>query len=446
MPDDLDTPALRRFARDLRRIREDRSVSRTAIQEETQVHASHLKSFEAGVLHEEERMNGVYLKAFVRAYAEAIGLSAETVVEHLESALSGTYDDQLAVTFLNAPSTEAEADVSEAAAASPSAEGEQDAADSPSGPSDKPGEKTSEDKLGPAEESPQETKTDPTQAVSSDAQSSAGQSPSSPRSGASASEAAGERPSPDVQEEPHFSDLSGEEERAGRAPSSAHGRAPRQGTPQGDSFSSTVQGILAAHRDKVLTTIGIALLVGLVGGLGFYLTRGGATSEPPSGGETLGASPAADAGPSAAEATGDTSAPAPRSARRPPADITLGDTLHVTVRATEDVRELRVQQDDNLRRPYWIEAGEARVFPFVERVTLQNQLENLELLLEGYRYPITSTDEQGRVIIRRDTAEQFADTLRGAPASISESPDTIRGQGSFPDPDTTSSESPDSGS
>ena len=443
MPDDLDTPALRRFARDLRRIREDRSVSRTAIQEETQVHASHLKSFEAGVLHEEERMNGVYLKAFVRAYAEAIGLSAETVVEHLESALSGTYDDQLAVTFLNAPSTEA--DVSEAATASPSPEGEQDAADSPSSPSDKPEEKTSEDKLGPEEAPPEKTRTDPTQVVSSDAQSPAGQSQSSTRSGASASEAAGERPSPDVQEEPHFSDLAEEEEKAAGL-SSARGRAPRQGPSQADSFPSNVQEVLTSHRDKILTTIGIALLVGLVGGLGFYLTRGGATSEPPSGGETLGASPAADAGPAAAEATGDTSAPAPRSARRPPADITLGDTLHVTVRATEDVRELRVQQDDNLRRPYWIEAGEARVFPFAERVTLQNQLENLELLLEGYRYPVTSTDEQGRVVIRRDTAEQFADTLRGAPASISEPPDTIRGQGSFPDPDTTSSESPDSDS
>ncbi len=439
MPDDLDTPALRRFARDLRRIREDRSVSRTAIQEETQVHASHLKSFEEGVLHEEERMNSVYLKAFVRAYAEAIGLSAGTIVEHLESALSGTYDDQLAVTFLNAPSTGAEADASEAAAAPPSAEGERDAADSPSGPGDE-----SEDKLGPADESPQQSKTDPTQAASSDAQSSAVQSQSFNRSGASTSEADGERSSADVQEDPHFSDLAEAEEKAAGGASSARGRAPRQGPPQADSFPSNVQGVLTSHRDKVLTTIGIALLVGLVGGLGFYLTRGGATSEPPSGGEPLGASPAADAGPSAPGATGDTSAPAPRSAQRAPADITLGDTLHVTVRATEDVRELRVQQDDNLRRPYWIEAGEARVFPFTERVTLQNQLENLELLLEGYRYPITSTDEQGRVIIRRDTVEQFADTLRGGAVSISESPDTSRGQGSFPDPDTTSSESPDS--
>jgi len=79
------------------------------------------------------------------------------------------------------------------------------------------------------------------------------------------------------------------------------------------------------------------------------------------------------------------------------------------------------------------------VFPFTERVTLQNRLDSLQLLLEGYRYPITSTDAEGRVIIRRDTAEQFADTLRGAPVSITATPDTIEGSGSTLDLDTTSS-------
>jgi hypothetical protein len=106
MSDDLDTPSLRRFARDLRRIREDRDVPLASIQDETQVHSSYLESFEAGTLHEQARMNEVYLKAFVRAYAEAIGLSPKNVVEHLALALSGTYDGQLAAAFLDPPPNE----------------------------------------------------------------------------------------------------------------------------------------------------------------------------------------------------------------------------------------------------------------------------------------------------------------------------------------------------
>ncbi|WP_263786298.1 helix-turn-helix domain-containing protein [Salinibacter grassmerensis] len=433
MPDDLDTPALRRFARDLSRIREDRGVSRAAIQEETQVHASHLKSFEEGVLHEEERMNGVYLKAFVRAYAEAIGLSTETVVDHLESALSGTYDDQLAAAFVSVPPAEDEPDDPETSAPKSSAEEEQEAAPSP-GPVDEP-----EDASEAAGGVSQGAASEPTQAPPQDESPAAHpQAPNS--SGASASSTDSDRSSGDSQEGKHFSDLTEEEEaKTRRNQSSMSEPPPARRASRTDSFSGDVQEFFADHRGKVLLAVGVALVLALVGGLGIYLTGEDATSEASSEGETLEASPAAEAGPSGTEAAGDTSTSPPQPPRQPPADITLGDTLHVTVRATADVRELRVQQDDNLRRPYWIEAGEARVFPFAERVTLQNQLDSLEVLLEGYRYPITSTDEQGRVIIRRDTAEQFADTLRGPPLSIPESPDTIRGQDSFPDPDTTSS-------
>ena len=124
--------------------------------------------------------------------------------------------------------------------------------------------------------------------------------------------------------------------------------------------------------------------------------------------------------------------------RRPLAQITLGDTLYATVLATSVVRELRVRQDDNLRRPYWIEEGEAMVFPFTRRITFQNQLDSLRLFLERYPYPTTRSDEQGQIVITRRTVQSFADTLRGAPVELSTSPDTTLGTVPEGTPDTLS--------
>jgi len=425
MPDDLDTPALRRFARDLRRIREDRSVSLAAIQEETQVHASHLKSFEEGVLHEESRMNGVYLKAFVRAYAEAIGLPAEPVMNHLKSALSGTYDDKLAASFLDVPPTQDDAGDAEGSAAEHS---EEEGAEAPSssphgrvGPAANPSPDSEE---GPVHDSPP----DPSPPAEKER-------PGVEEEEASARAAGHSSPAETKGDSSRRSERSERKEKdPGRVLSEERGSSFRTA-----STSRSLEDVVADHRGKVLSIVGIVLVFVLIGGLGRLWMRSGDEAKSPSRAESVERAPAAEAGPSTSEASADSPAPAPQTPRRAPADIALGDTLHVTVRATGDVRELRVQQDGNLRRPYWIEAGEARVFPFTERVTLQNQLDSLQLLLEGYQYPITSTDAEGRVIIRRDTAEQFADTLRGSPVPISPPLDTIEGSVSPLGPDTTSS-------
>ncbi|WP_103029179.1 helix-turn-helix domain-containing protein [Salinibacter altiplanensis] len=434
MPDDLDTPALQRLARDLRHIREDRGVSLASVRGEMQVHASHLKSFENGVLHEEARMNEVYLKAFVRAYAKAVGLPAETVVGHLESALSDAYDDQLAAAFLDAPpSAEGESDDTDApvpdaseeegderadtADLPPASEDAPEAGESPSGPS--PQDATAESTLDSSEDSSSEP---PVDALSDQEETapSLREEQSPPRK---------------TEEVPkHFSDLPEKEETSGSSPRPPKGNGPSQTARPSEGSKAFV----STHRGKLLATVGILLFLALAGGLANYFVQDEGPSQASSGSEPVEAASASQADPPSAETPADTMASVQQRSRRAPAEITLGDTLYVTVRATADVRELRVQQDDNLRRPYWIEAGEARVFPFRERVTLQNQLDSLQLLLEGYRYPITSTDDQGRVIIRRDTAEQFADTLRGTPGSVPNAPDTIELREATPASDTLS--------
>ena len=438
MSDDLDTPSLRRFARDLRRIREDRDVPLASIQDETQVHSSYLESFEAGTLHEQARMNEVYLKAFVRAYAEAIGLSPKNVVEHLALALSGTYDGQLAAAFLDTPPNEdasqggatdedppqeerTEEEKTEAQSLDP-ADDAQDRA-----PSDRASPPASSDAMPPSADPEEEAP--PSQARdSSSAKHEATSTEAKSPSGSEREE--GLRSSSDSP-----SGTSGPKERSRpRDPSSTP--APVRGAV---SFLASVWAFVQSHRTGVLLAVGGVFVLALGGVLGGYFTEEAPSSsasivknEPPE------STPASDAPASAVDPSPDTGQSESQS-RPPPANIVLGDTLHVTVRAVADVRELRVQQDDNLRRPYWIEAGDARVFPFAERITIQNQLDSLQLLLEGHPYPTDRTDEEGRVIIRRDTAQQFADTLRGAPASLPETPDTIRGAASVPS-DTLSPE------
>jgi hypothetical protein len=439
MSDDLDTPSLRRFAHDLRRIREDRDVTLAAIQEKTQVHFSHLESFETGTLHEEARMNDVYLKAFVRAYAEAVGLSPEKVVDHLESALSGTYDNQLATAFLDASPADGETVADQASDEEASNEENTTASERSPTPDDQSGARTPStgDSLEPPPSGstppsdpgalkPQRSRSDDPETAPPDASSMSGDSSSGSAEGRPPQHSAPAETSHDER----ISD--GHSRSAGRNSSPHNSGPPPPASPNPWAFVRT-------HRTTVLVVVGSALVLALGGVLGGYLTGEDPSPESASTRETSEGTPASDEAQPTTEAPSDTAGAEGEPRQPPPADITLGDTLHVTVRAMTDVRELRVQQDDNLRRPYWIEAGEARVFPFRERITLQNQLDSLRLLLEGHPYPTDRTDEQGRVVIRRDSAERFADTLRGTPPATSAVPDTIRGTGAGLVPDTLSS-------
>ena len=145
------------------------------------------------------------------------------------------------------------------------------------------------------------------------------------------------------------------------------------------------------------------------------------------GGSSAGGTAATAGAPPSAQADPDPgSSSASSTPARPPADLTLGDTLHLTVIAEQDVSGIRIQRDDDLRRPYWIEANEASVFPFQRRVILTDPPETVDrVLVEGYPYPLDRTDAQDRIVIDRDTVAAFADTLRGPPADLPAEADTV---------------------
>ncbi len=107
--------------------------------------------------------------------------------------------------------------------------------------------------------------------------------------------------------------------------------------------------------------------------------------------------------PPVAAAPDSLAAPAPAPARA----IALPDTLRLVVTGLNDgIQEMRLTVDEDVRRPYWIETGASRTFTFVERVIVENQLEDATLTVEGARIPAT-TDAQGRVVIDRARVRQL---------------------------------------
>ena len=367
MSSDPDVPALQRFGRDLRRIREDRDVTTATVHTHTQAPESQIQSFEAGTLYEESTMNPVYLRAFVRAYAEAVDLPPHAVLDQLEAALSGNYQNQLAVQYLDVPSSASEPESSTGQPDAASREDEQET--TPRGSSTDEGTDS-----GGAQSTGREHESGKTEGES-------------------------ETPDPDPEDE----------------------------TVSTASTTESGGTLWSENRGASLVAIAGLFLIAVVGAM-IYASLGETDSAPNSPSESSARTVAsADQSSPDTLAAADTAEIDERPQQASPGDIALGDTLHVTVYATADVRELRVQQDDDLRRPYWIREGEAAVFPFARQITLQNQLDSLRLLVERYPYPVSRTDDEGRIVITRDKVQRFLDTLRAGPSTVPSSPDTIRG-------------------
>ncbi|MDX1438311.1 MAG: helix-turn-helix transcriptional regulator [Rubricoccaceae bacterium] len=83
------------FESDLKAAREAANVSVEDIQRETRIPIDVIERFEEGRLIGDPAFNSVYLKAFLTAYAEAIGLSSSKVTGAFEELMAGGYRGQL---------------------------------------------------------------------------------------------------------------------------------------------------------------------------------------------------------------------------------------------------------------------------------------------------------------------------------------------------------------
>lgn len=88
-------PAKRSLEADLRAAREAADLTIEDIHQETRLATNILKRFEAGRLIGDTSFNSVYLKAFLRLYANAVGLGPQKVEVALEAVRRGTYRGEL---------------------------------------------------------------------------------------------------------------------------------------------------------------------------------------------------------------------------------------------------------------------------------------------------------------------------------------------------------------
>ena len=516
MADESSVAAGKRFARDMKRIREDRGFSVEELHKETRIARSLIQSFEEGGLYDHSTFNEVYLRSFVRAYAEALGIAPEAALNGLEAALNESYDDQLAQEYLQSPASAEEGQMGEGdeeagASASPDRspprapvaggpEGRGGLVGPPralgeEGPSIGEGDRASQDEE--ADASVPSSSADERRPSSEEAPSSSSQDAPSQESTGGDEDESREEPAPaapiedekereapspgneteddkeppaepdDTDDEslnvrPSWMDEEPEDEdevgSASTVPSASEGASPdaapaspigeaedtgivgeptamgegaEQGPPHaaGSESGSGVAArssrgpsgwlqFLGGERQEMLWAgLGIAVVVVVLIGLGVaFFSSEESPDEAPARTTPAATDTAATASPPDTAAAPDLP---------PPANVTLGPSIPLTVLATDNVSGIRIRRDDDLRRPYWIGEGQAQVFPFEQRVTIQNELTDVKLFLAGYPYPVSPADTAGGLEITRSQAEAFVDTLRGAPASLSVTPDTI---------------------
>ena len=546
MAEEASFPAGHRLSDDLRRIREDRGVSIDKIHSETRIARTLIESFEEGELYDHPTYNRVYLRSFIKAYADAVEIARERALQALDEALNGTYQHELAQEYLSGEASAAEPTSEEsdedASSSSSEAPPEGPTAGGPEGrggivgPPRAVGEEPEEAEI-PMDDPPDDAATEGTSTPDDPGESSQGDSsveesdqqdpfgvedpdhepPSPPEpdldSGDGVDEEGGgmgawdevstgeeASDSGDVVEEtdsdePETPDMTGPEalrsdpdeddaesedrstpawmEEDGDAdstpddvgrpasdtsdpPSMGEGmgtgvvgeptelgsggddRPPEPASPSGErrtqasSAGSGVADLLGdANRRIVFTGIGIAVVLFVLIGLGvaYFSSEANETEEAtstPSVADTAttGATPAPpDTATQAASA--DTVSNTSTPERPPPANVTLGDPIYLLVLATDNVSALRLQRDNDLRRPYWIEEGEASVFPFQRRAIIGSEFEDIRLFIEGYEYPLSPADTAGGLELDRATLQAFVDTLRGTPEPLSVTPDTI---------------------
>lgn len=502
MADETSVAAGKRFSQDLRRIREDRGVSIEEVRKETRIARSLIESFEEGGLYDHETFNEVYLRSFVRAYAEAVGISPDRVRTELDAALEGTYQNVLADEYLSesSPSDDTDAEVSgEAEGEGAAAQDQSPTPDqSPPPPPEAGGPEGRGGIVGPArevgdedaeeiqaEEEADQPSSDASEEddTSQPADSGAEEQPSDPASEEDSSktstsdspatetestdeETKGESDGLSKERRPSWMDEGGQGEappvtdqsegvrdaagvrgegealppQPGEGETGVVGpptpigedggerQASRPGTPASTSPPSRAsrrsgwrQWFQGEQRELMWAGIGFVVvffvLVGLA--IAFFTGESAPTSQQAASATTA---PATD---TAASPQDTTASSPPDRDRPPPADVTLGSTIPLTVRATNGVQGIRIERDEDLARPYWIEDGEAAVFPFQNRVILENELDDVQLFLAGYPYPESQWDTTGLFVITRSEVEAFVDTLRGAPAALTTTPDTI---------------------
>ena len=126
------------FETDLRAVREARGLSLDEIQQQTRIPVDVLRRFEEGGLVGDPTYNDVYLKAFLKSYAKAVGIPAADVLDARQQQQTGGYDGALHPNGTGARPPRSEGGAGRAEAPPPKAEAREDAAPSAAAPPRRP--------------------------------------------------------------------------------------------------------------------------------------------------------------------------------------------------------------------------------------------------------------------------------------------------------------------
>ena len=378
-----------RFARDLRRIRRDRGVSLADIHDATKMAYDMIKRFEHDALIGHSQFSKVYLRLFVRGYAEYLNMDVEMALEAFELAMKGRYTGSLAQAYLGEPEEEHQEESpkqkkktgrKEPAApgpdqvteATPSAQTEQESA-----------------KI-PHEESAEPTRQGDSEVADSGATVSAASSTEQPA----------------AREAPLAKTSAAREISSPKAPSprrTSAGTSSKASSTANPSTGADAQAPAGSRPDPRWIFFGVLVVVI---GLGVWgLTRVALENDVTDA--TVPANGMADA---TIPANGMADAAIPAN------DIpiqSLPDTLNIVIVADKgSVAPIRVTVDNDLRRPYWISRGGSMTFRMADRIILEQQLDSVTVQVEGMTYPVSRPTGEDMVTLTRDALRSWFSSIQ----------------------------------
>lgn len=361
------TGPLGQFLDDLSAIREKREVSLEALRNATKVYPNVIAQFEVDGLKDHPLFNSLYVRAFIRSYAEAVGIPPEEVLRAYDEALQGAYNRQLAIEYLDLPPEEIKA--LRAAQA------------------EKPEPVFAVDKF----EFEQEEKRKAAASKKS-ARPAVKKQRSTPKAAASDGRAI------------TFVPKSSQKE----------GASPLANFT--DDAKDAVSAFFASGKQNAFIQWGL-LAGGLVLFVVVVMQLLSFQSEGPTLNDLQPAEPAAtipseSISPVAATPDSLASITAQPAAVEPPrVPAVLGDSIPVQIVAASGALDpFRIKRDTDLRRPYWLDQGDTMLVYLKNRAIIEDNLVSMQILIDGYAYPIYRTDSLARVVISRDSVQAFLDS------------------------------------
>ncbi len=355
----------------MRRVRESRHVTVGDLHDETKIPLGLIEAFEENALFDHPQFNRVYLRSFVRTYANVIGIETDVALAALEEALSNRYAGSLVAEYFGEMPPERTVERAEAADADTT---EGDEAIAHVGERGRP-----EGRLA-------DTRAEEDESLRPDVDDAARKGEATPRPVA--------EPEEDVEEwtmqsppRPKRTSPFESRSRTGR-PASARAGAQRR-----------TRGPDRRWIAAVVAVVAVAAVVWVVVSVN-------------GGDETPGTETEAIVDTAAAADVATSEPDVPTTERRPMP--TLGDTMHVYVVAARDKLDpIRVTVDDDLRRPYWLEHGDSMAFRPTNRIVVEELLDDLRLSIEGVDYPTDRRDDRGRIVITRDSVQTHFASVSG---------------------------------